>query len=206
MTEILVSSFDYDSAEYELLAKGIEISKDINGLCLEIGLRLGRGMATMIDAMAEFCPKKIAVSVDCYGNLPYEGREGRVCRLDYTDKMKNSCMGMMYPFAQQKKIHYRFIELMDTDFFDLYKDGLIIYQEERDVVNKYSFVHLDGPHNVAELCREIDFFTPRMDRGAILILDDITPDFFDVEVVERYMRETFKCVVKGLKKAIYVKC
>jgi len=197
--------FEGDSGEYEILTLGIELSKDVSGLCLEIGLRLGMGTAIIIDAIAKFCPNKVAVAIDPYGDIFYEGREGRPCRLDYTHSMRNACLAKMYPYSQEKGVRFHYIELTDKDFFDKYADGVILYDMERYVVNKYSFIHFDGPHNIKELQAEVDFFLPRMLPGAIICYDDITPDFFDIKIMEEYMGDRVKLVCFGIKKALYVR-
>ena len=198
--------FEGDSGEYEFLIQAVEMSKGVDGLCLEIGLRLGKGTATIIDAVSQFCPDKKVVAVDPYGSILYEGREGQICRLDYTNDMRNTCLANMYPYSQEKGVKFHFIELTDKDFFDLYATGVIIYDLERHLINKYSMVHLDGPHNVKDLLHEISWFNLRMDAGAVIVLDDITPDFFDLEPVEALL---FQCgwgvVKKGNKKGLYIK-
>lgn len=198
--------FGFDSGEYELLTQGIELSKDVPGICLEMGLRLGRGTATIIDAISQFCPDKISVAVDPYGSIMYEGREGILCRLNYTDEMKNTCLSNMYPYAASKQVHFKFIELTDKDFFQRYHDGIVVYNLERYLVNEYSFVHFDGPHNLMELFLEIDFFLPRSNKGAIWVFDDITPDFFDIKAIEHYMGDNVELVYMGQKKGIYRVC
>lgn len=197
--------FEFDSAEYELLAKGIELSKDVEGLCVEIGLRLGRGTATIMEAIAEYCPAKRTITIDPYGSLLYAGREGQLCRLDYTDGMRNACLPKIYTFAEQLQVKFKHIELTDTDFFDKCADGVIIYDHERYVINEYSFVHFDGPHNIKDLQTEFDFFYPRMNIGAILCFDDITIDFFDVSLLIKHMGDKVEQVYLGAKKGLWRK-
>lgn len=201
MTDILG-----DSGDYDYLHDGVELSKDVEGMCLEIGLRLGLGTKTIIDAVAEFCPKKVVVSIDPYGSILYEGREGQICRLDYTNPMRNECLGNMFPYSQEKDVQWKFIELTDDDFFKLYKNGVIIYDLERKVCNEYSFVHFDGPHNIKAITSEINFFYKRTNKGGIWAFDDVTPDFYDHDIIENYLFKLgVELIKKGLKKALYRK-
>lgn len=195
-----------DSGEYEMLTKAVELSKDVDGLCVELGLRLGMGTKTIIDAIAEYCPHKVAMAIDPYGSIIYEHREGQFCRLDYTEQMKNTCLGNMYPYATDKKVKFRFWELEDTEFFKRFKDGVPIYDLEKKIVNQYAMAHLDAPHGGEAIIAEIDFFKDRMDSGACIVIDDISPDFVDLEPVEKYLFHWgFELIDKGNKKALYQK-
>lgn len=200
-----MNNFIGDSGDYEYLSEAVELAKDIDGICLEIGLRLGKGTATIIDAVSKHCPHKKMVSVDPFGSILYEGREGQICRLDYTNEMRNTCLKDMYPYSEQMGVKFHFIELTDDDFFDKYADGVIFYDLERIVLNKYSTVHLDGPHTVKDVKKELDFFIPRMGIGATIVFDDVTPDFYDHIQIEEYIKEKFKIVRTGNKKQIVQK-
>lgn len=198
-------NFGYDSGEYELLTEAVELSKDIEGVALEIGLRLGFGTATIIEAVAKFCPDKYVASMDPYGSILYEGREGQVCRLDYDETMRNTCLSNMYRFVIQHGVHWKLIELTDTDFFEQCRNGIIFYNLERVVINKYSLIHFDGPHNIEALKSEFSFFYPRMSVGGILCFDDCSPDFFDTDLLEEHMGDKVEVVKKGVKKWLYRK-
>lgn len=195
-----------DSGEYELLTQGIELAKDVDGLCVEIGLRLGLGTKTIIDAVRQYSPNKTVISIDPYGSILYTCREpDGPCRLDYDNNMKNVCLSNIYQYLVENPVSYQFYNWTDTFFFSTMRNGVPIYDLEERIETKYSFVFLDGPHTVKHICSEIDFFAPRMDRGAIIILDDITPDFYNVLEVEDYMKDEFEIVFKGDKKGLYRK-
>lgn len=197
--------FGYDSGEYELLTEAVSLAKDVDGMCLEIGLRLGRGMAMIIDAVAHYSPQKVCISLDPYGSLLYHGREGQIARLDYDETMRNTCLSQMYAFVQEKQVHWKFIELSDEDFYVNNKNGVIVYDHEKKLLNTYSVIHFDGPHNINDLKNEFNFFYPRMSIGAIGVWDDITPDFFDVEELEKHMGDKMELVYKGQKKGLWRK-
>jgi hypothetical protein len=193
-----------DSGEYELLTQGIELSKGVDGICVEIGLRLGLGTKTIIDAVRQYSPNKTVISIDPYGSILYTCREpDGPCRLDYDNNMKNTCLSNIYQYIVENPVSYQFYNWTDSFYFDAMRNGVPVYDLEETIVNKYSFAFLDGPHTVKHICREIDFFAPRMDKGAIIILDDITPDFYNVLEVEDYMKDKFEIVYKGEKKGIY---
>lgn len=196
-----------DSAEYELLAMAVEQSSLVEGMCIEIGLRLGMGTYTIMQSVLLNCPNKTVVSVDPYGSIIYQGREHmEPCRLDYTHEMKNKCLSELWPFVKENNLSFKYFDMTDEQFFKRFSDGVPHYNEQEYLEAKYSMVHLDGPHSVKHVCMELDWFAPRMDAYATLVIDDCTPDFIQIEKVEEHMKGNFELLVKGEKKRIYIKC
>lgn len=197
-----------DSGEYEFLTEAVELSKDVEGACLEIGLRMGLGTKTIIDAVRAFCPNKIVVSVDPFGNIPYTGREpDGETHYDYTDDMRNECLANMWDYVRNNPVDYKFINLSDNHFFEIFSNGIPVYGYNGWTVEKlYSTVHLDGPHTVDAVTNEIAWFNERMKSGATIIIDDVTPDFMDIEPINRLF-DSLNWVLhkQGMKKNIYVK-
>lgn len=204
--EVSMINFQGDSGEYEMLTTGIELSKDVDGLCLEIGTRLGMSAKTILDAIRLYCPNKTLVCVDPYGSLLYEGREGQICRLDYDNPMKATCMGNIWMDVKESPVSFKYFDLTDSDYFTYFADGVPIYELERRVETKYSFVFFDGPHSVAHIREEMNFFYPRTSVGGVWVFDDTTPDFYDHKVIHVDLIDMgFILVEQGVKKAIYVK-
>ncbi len=201
MTEI-----EGDSGEYEFITKGMQLSKDADGLCLEIGLRRGLGTKYIIDAITQVCPSKIAMAIDPYGSIIYEGREGKPCRLDYTNTMMHECQINMHQYAMDHGVHYLFFPLEDTEFFERFTDGVPVYQDFKRMETKYSFVHLDATHTVEAVTKQVLFFAERMDSNAVICIDDVTIDFMDIVPIEKVLVEQgFEMIQTGLKKALYQK-
>lgn len=199
-----VRMIEGDSGEYELLTQGVELSKDINGMCLEVGLRRGMGTKYIIDAVREYCPNKLVISIDPFGSLPYICREpDGPCRLDYDNTMKREATSAIHQYVEQNPVNFQFINLTDHEFFKRYSDGVPVYELEERLETKYSFVHLDGPHYVAGIVYEVHFFKSRMDKGATMCIDDCTIDFFDIDAVENVILSWFELVIKGEKKRVY---
>jgi len=191
-----------DSGDYELITKGIELSKDAEGLCMEIGLRRGGGTKYIIDGIAQYCPDKVACAIDPYGNIEYRSREGRVCRIDYTNQMRDEALPQIYTYALQKRVHFVFINLEDGEFFLRYMSGIPIYREYKEVVNKYSFVHFDGPHTYDDVMAEIGFFLSRTSVGGCWVFDDVT--YYNHDEVEGFLeRNGFVLIDKTNIKALY---
>lgn len=195
-----------DSWDYDLISKGVELSKNTEGACLEIGLRLGGGSKHIIDSIAKHCPNKVAIAIDPYGSILYEHKQDHFVRLDYTEEMKADCMSNIFPYCKEKNVHFIFINLEDTEFFKRYKNGVPVYRIHKELINKYSFVHFDGPHAVNPILEEINFFLTRIDNGACFCFDDVSTEdvYYDHNEVERYLfRNGFKLIEKRDKKALY---
>lgn len=192
-----------DSGDYHLLTKGIELSAHVPGMTCEIGLRRGGGTKHIIDALAAKAPGKVHIAIDPYGHIPYEHKEGQPVRLDYTNDMRDECLSNLYPYALQKKINFQFFNLEDTEFFNRYGDGVPVYDMEKRVEDKYSFVHFDGPHAEMPLRLEIGFFEERMNPGGCWVFDDVV-GYYDHDRLEKIIFALgFKLIDKTHHKALY---
>lgn len=197
-----------DSSEYDLIYKGVELSKDVDGMCLEIGLRLGGGMKEIVDAIHDHSPKKVALSIDPFGHIPYEHKEGEFVRLGYTEDMKCECLVNLYQYVKDKQVHFIFFDLEDTEFFKRYPEGVPVYRYDKEIIGTYSFIHFDGPHAVEPLTNEINFFVQRINKGAVWCFDDIGNNgaihYYDHNKIEQYLFSlNFELIEKRSAKAIY---
>lgn len=204
----MVNEISGDSDEYWFLSEAVELSKDVEGMCCEIGLRLGMGTKTIMDAVREHCSTKLVVSVDPFGNIPYTGREpDGETHYDYTDYMRNKCMKNMWSYVDDYPIDWRPMQMSDKDFFQYYVNGIPRYHYNGMYLeNKYSMIHLDGPHYIEAIKEEILWFNHRMDSGATIVIDDITPDFINFEPIQRWLELlNFEHIKTGGKKSLWQK-
>jgi len=196
-----------DSGEYEFLTKAVEVSAPIEGMCLELGVRRGLGTKTILDAVRLYCPDKMVIALDCYGSIEYVCREpdGPV-RLDYTNQMKADCMVDLWTDVRDNPVSFRFECLTDKAFFKKYKKGVPRYDIETKKEKLYSMVHFDGPHTVNDILMETKFFHKRSIRGACFVYDDITPDFYNHDIIDNWLIQNgYELLKMGVKKALYRK-
>lgn len=196
-----------DSGEYEFLTEAVELSKDVEGIAIEIGVRRGLGTKTIIDAVRQFCPNKTVVGVDPYGSIPYVGREhiGEI-RLDYDNLMKADCMISLWGYVRENPVNFRMETLTDYAFCKKYSDGVPKYDIDETIETLYSFAHLDGPHNYKHVSTEILWFNDRMLSGATICVDDCTIDFIDIEPIKKLFTELGWVLIKmGVKKGVWRK-
>jgi hypothetical protein len=196
-----------DSGEYEFLTEAVQMSKDVEGLVLELGVRAGMGTKFLIDACVECRPGATVISLDPYGSILYRPREHmEECRLDYDNAMGKQCMVDLAEYVLDKPVHWMPLKMKDMEFFRAFDIGVELYEIDAVRVNKYATVHLDGPHSVEHVLYEVQWFDERMDKGATIVLDDVTPDFIRIEPVNEYFEFLgWDLVKKGIKKNIYVK-
>lgn len=192
-----------DSANYEVLQKAALHSRDVPGLACEIGLRRGGGSKVIIDAIAG--SGKTLIAIDPYGNIEYRPNDFQVMRLDYTNSMRDEALVNMYNYCRYKNINFYFYNMEDTEFFKRFEDGVPIYNEYKEIVNQYSLVHFDGPHDVDSLKIETRFFAQRTPVGGTWCFDDIHDYNHGLIEDECIIPAGFNVLMKEGRKAAYVK-
>lgn len=196
-----------DSGEYEFLTEAVSLTWNVEGICAEVGVRKGLGTKTIIDAVKDWSPSKTVIGIDPYGSILYVGREhiGAI-RLDYDNAMRDEAIADLVAYAHQQDVNWLPFIMTDEWFFHTMYDGVEVNQLETTIVNKYSMVHLDGPHYVEAVQKEIRWFNDRMDANAIIVIDDITPDFIDIAPIDELFDQLgWEVAKKGIKKGMWRK-
>lgn len=173
-----------DGIQYDIINRAIESCKDVPGLFLEIGTRKGGSMQIIIDAAISTGQARTFVSVDPYGNIPYQDRDGNVAKYDYTNAMKTAALRDLYGYAHEKGVNLVTFTLTDREFFTCFKKGVPIYNDNVWRTNLYAFAFLDGPHDTESVKHELAFLADRMTPGAGVVIDNYP--FFDLKAVRAY--------------------
>ena len=196
-------SLSGDSGDYHLLTKGVELSAHVPGMTCEIGLRRGGGTKTIIDELVIRAPHKVHIAIDPYGNIEYEHKQDDIVRLDYTNDMRDECLFNLYQYTREKKIPFLFFNMEDSEFFKRFADGVPVYNQVKEIINSYSFVHFDGPHAEGPLLAEINFFYNRINQGTCWVFDDVT-GYYDHDAIEKELFNLgFVLIQKTWHKALY---
>jgi len=194
-----------DSREYYILDNAVKNVKNVDGLTCEIGVREGGGTKAILDMLRYTEQKKIHIAIDPFGNIEYEHWENKKEKLDYTNKMKNNMLKHLYAYCSNYDMECLFFSLEDTEFFTRYADGIPIYNEYKQIINKYALVFLDGPHTTQIVKNEFDFFKNRIPSGGIIVFDDID-QYPHMEKLDEYIQlNNFKIMEKGSCKISYIK-
>jgi hypothetical protein len=193
-----------DSFEYNMFDKFIPLIKDVPGMTCEIGVREGGGSERIIvNLLKNDIHDRTHIMIDPYGNILYETSEGEITRHDYTNDMRaRAIAGIYYIFAGQP-VNPLFFVMTDTDFFERFGSGVPVYNFKESVEDKYAFIHYDGPHAIAPLKAEMEFFIPRSSPGSVHIFDDI--ENYDHKAFEEWFmgKWNFKTLAYGQRKAAY---
>ncbi len=193
--------------EYKIIINSIELIKNVDGLTCEIGVREGDSSHLILEYLVKTGQlDRVHICIDPFGNIEYEHWENVKERLDYTNKMKNKMLANLYSYVSEIDMECLYFPLEDTEFFNRYKDGVPIYNNYKKIVNKYALVFLDGPHTTELVLNEFNFFKDKIDKGGIIIFDDIH-QYPHMEKLDQYIRENnFDILEKGpLKKISYIK-
>jgi len=194
-----------DSREYHILTNATALVSNVDGLTCEIGVREGGGTKAIIDTLKSTGQNKTHIAIDPFGNIEYAHWETRCEKLDYTNAMKNRMLKNLYAYCYEKNAEVLFFPLEDTEFFKRYADGVPLYNEYKEIVNKYSLVFLDGPHTSKIVKEEFDFFKDKIPTGGIIVFDDID-QYPHMVALDKYIQSAnFKIVEKGTCKISYMK-
>lgn len=203
----IAPQFGTDSGNYEVLADAARRSKGVEGAAVEIGVRLGGGLKYIIDGLVETgqTPEKPVFGIDPYGNIEYYRDEiFKEGRCDYTNEMRDICLINMYLYCRQQNVNFYMFNLEDTEFFTRYADGVPVYADYKQIVNKYSVVHFDGPHTLEALDAEISFFLDRTDSGAIFVFDDV--EMYEHDAIHvKLLEHGYEGLMETPRKWSYVK-
>ena len=196
-----------DSTDYDVLYRAALSITGIDGAVCEIGTRLGGSTQYIIDAlMSANDLNRNVLCLDPYGNIDFYDSESDLRKSDYTNDMRNTAMVDLYNYVKNKPINLVLMCLEDTEFFNRFHDGFPFYQEHKKIINQYSLVFFDGPHNSELILKEVQFFLPRSIRGTRFVFDDTNK--YDHRIIHDVLiNNNFKIVEIGTNsvKICYIK-
>ena len=192
-----------DSKEYEVFEEAIKQLTNPIGATVEIGVRRGMGSKMIIDSFRKHHPNVTLnhLGIDPYGNIEYNPMEAHLnVRLDYTNDMKRDAL---LDFTKDYP-EFHLVCLEDTEFFTRYSDGYPIYDQYKIMLTKYDLVHFDGPHDVASVLNEINFFHQKKAKECIFVFDDVRSYPHDkVDVYLKHILQGYELIHNGERKAVY---
>lgn len=193
-----------DSKDYHILFNAAASISGVPGAVCEIGTRRGGSTKHIIDGLLSVSDfGRNVICIDPYGNIEYAARDNITARFDYTNDMRNETITNIYQYILGKPINLVLLCLEDTEFFNRFSDGFPFYQEYKTIINEYSLVFFDGPHDFVSIDKEVDFFLPRSVIGTKFVFDDV--EFYDHNRIhDKVISNNFVEVERGWK-ASYVK-
>lgn len=166
--------FGVDSFDYDFLERACTMSWDVEGATFEIGVREGGASECIIDNTPI---NKVHIAIDPYGHLPYFGSDGPRNNepSEYSNEMKRFFLARFYEKCRILNKEFIFFQFKDSDFFSLFSHGVPYYRDGKELlINKYSLVFFDGPHDTESILKESEFFILRSIYGTLFCYDNIT--------------------------------
>jgi len=171
-----------DSVEYEIIKEACQSLTNDKLLTCEIGVRQGQGSKIILDELV--FKDHWHIGIDPYGNLNYEHYDNSgAYTCDYTNDMKLQLI---------KDLDYKNFTLFpmgDDEFMKRFHDGVPIYRNEKEIINKYDLVHFDGPHKTYDVIKEAIFFAERSHAGTVFIFDDYPK--YDMDLILKIIVNEF---------------
>jgi len=171
-----------DSVEYEIIKEACQSLTNDKLLTCEIGVRQGQGSKIILDELV--FKDHWHIGIDPYGNLNYEHYDNSgAYTCDYTNDMKLQLI---------KDLDYKNFTLFpmgDDEFMKRFSDGVPIYRNEKEIINKYDLVHFDGPHKTYDVIKEAMFFAERSHAGTVFIFDDYPK--YDMDLILKIIVNEF---------------
>ena len=159
---------------YDMMKKYAKTLKGVDGMSCEIGVRRGMGSKSMMEGFVENNDIRTHVCIDPYGDIIMLNDKfyGGQIRCGFDNKLKMEMITALHEWAFDKSMNLIFLPLEDVEFFKRFSDGVPVYNKEKNIVNKYCYVHVDGPHTYEAAKNAFDFFCTRMDTNSIIAFDN----------------------------------
>jgi|TARA_R100000084_G_scaffold37187_1_gene14907 hypothetical protein len=171
-----------DGQEYEILIEACKSLTSDNLLTAEIGVRRGLGSKLILMNLKE--KNHWHIGIDPYGNLNYQHYDiPKSYTSNYTNEMKQELI---------KDLDYKnftLFQMGDDEFMKRFSDGVPIYREKKEIINKYDLVHFDGPHKSVDVIKESIFFGERSHKGSVFVYDDYR--YYDMDAVLKIIVNEF---------------
>jgi len=170
-----------DSTEYEILKEACKTLDTDNLFTAEIGVREGQGSKIILDQL--IFKKHWHIGIDPYGDIKYSHYDN-----DEKIKWNGDSTPPTYPNSMKQQLikdldypNFTLYQLGDDEFMKRFEDGVPIYREKKELINKYDLVHFDGPHKTIDVIKEVIFFGERSHAGTVFVFDDYPQ--FDMDTV-----------------------
>lgn len=173
LREAADASFDDPARVRAWLGHLVDCLVEIPGHVLEIGTWKGATALAFARIMAALAPHHFLVTVDPYGDKPYQGIQGE--HVLFGDKEYVAMRTRLAPVA--KHVHFK---TTSAEFLDLAAQHRCGTWNEGTVMtfSPFSFVLVDGDHDAASVMADVHFLMDHdlVRRGGIVIVDNVNED------------------------------
>jgi hypothetical protein len=155
----------------EVLRVSKELPEDI--VFVETGTRNGDSAMVILKGILDSGKKRWLFTVDPYGDKPYGIGSIVSSTYGYDEQHYRNAMMSLSKYAWDNDLlhyHYRML----SQEFHLISEQTEFWHKANKVQHKYGFVYLDGEHTFNAITKELEFFLPRLVKGGVVIVDDIS--------------------------------
>lgn len=145
----------------------------VDALFVEIGSYRGGSALHILNIIRQTDKRRFLITIDPYGAKPFTvGEEIRPDAI-YDEKIYRDAMAVLSGYSLHHELNHVHYRMTSDDFMRVW-ESIDFYFEGKKIEKKYGFVYIDGDHNPLQVNREIEYFVPRLVKGGIIALDDIT--------------------------------
>lgn len=142
-------------------------------IALEFGTRNGGSALALLAAILATDCRRVLVTVDPYGSLPYRNDHG-LLPWRYTSKEYRNAMAEIAGVARAEKLNWVHYLARDDEYMDLIWPNLPLYLlNPAEKSPMLAFAYLDAEHTNDAIRRQLVWAQGRLERGGAIIVDDV---------------------------------
>ncbi len=168
----------YTMAEYAAKTPKLEEQPTF----LEIGTRGGGSALALLKIIKTLGLDTTLVTVDPYGDKPYDGKPWK-----YGDKLYTQMKKVLAPYGNH--IHY---QMTSEDFINIIDTVHYWFKGKERMFSEFSFILLDGSHLPKTVIFEYKRLLPKLIKGGYIVIDNT--NFYGKEVQKHFQGSTDKTV------------
>lgn len=200
--------FGTDSSHYEVLEQAVSNIKEIPGLCIEIGIRLGGSSKIIIDGLIKSNKQRTFIGLDPYGSLPYLYQENNIIERGWYHTLERDItIPGLFLYCAGTNVNFIYQQMTDDQYMKRFSDGIpVCLNGKENIENQYALVFFDGPHTLETVMNETLFFSKRSITGTRFVYDDIIDEYYDHTKIRKYLLENnWEIEIESRAKKCYIK-
>lgn len=172
---VLEGIADNDYPLLKMYEEALRVSKELpeNISFVETGTRDGDSAMVFLKAILDSGKKRWLFTVDPYGDKPYGVGNVLSTTYGYGEQHFRNALHSLSKYAWDNDLLHYHYRLRSQEYHKMAELTEFWHNGER-VNHMYGLVYLDGEHTYDAIIKELDFFLPRLVKGGVIIIDDIS--------------------------------
>jgi hypothetical protein len=166
---------------------------------VEFGSYRGGSALTLLDVIRQTKPERWLLTVDPYGAKPFlVGKELRP-EFVYSEDIYRDMTYNLSGFSSAYNLNHAHYRVTSNDFMTIF-DSMKFWYKGSVMEPKIACIYIDGEHTGEQVDKEITWAKKHMEKGGLIILDDVTlilgeyPEVLDT--VRHGFQDNFRCFRK----------